>query len=67
MDPITKQNQMEGYRDISKRGPQDRLGVHQMTVIDHLNLEVRVMRVKAHNEMLSKQFLVQTMWQNHPN
>ena len=37
------------------------------TDIDHLHSEARMMPVKAHNEMLSKQFLLQTMRPNHPN
>lgn len=43
------------------------LGCTRMTDIDHLHTEARVMPVKAHNEMLSKQFLLQTMRPNHPN
>ena len=38
-----------------------------MSSIDHLHSEVKQMLVKEHNEMLSKQFLLSAMRQQHPN
>ena len=38
-----------------------------MSSIDHLHSEAKQMLIKEHNEMLSKQFLLSTMRQQHPN
>ena len=43
------------------------LGNVKMTPIDHLHSESKIMPVKEHCQMLSKQFLVQTQLPNHPN
>ncbi len=42
-------------------------GCHIMSRPDHLHQETKVMMVKDHCEMLSKQFLLQTQLPNHPN
>jgi hypothetical protein len=42
-------------------------GCVQMTPINHLHQECKVMPVKDHNEMLSQQFLLATQKPNHPN
>ena len=42
-------------------------GCHRMTDIDHLHQETKVMKVKDHCEMLSKQFLLATQKREHPN
>ena len=42
-------------------------GCHLMADIDHLHNETKVMKVKPHCEMLSKQFLLSTQRPNHPN
>ncbi len=42
-------------------------GCHRMTDIDHLHHESKVMKVKDHCEMLSKQFLLATQKPAHPN
>ena len=38
-----------------------------MSSIDHLHAETSCMPVKEHRKMLSKQFLLATMWSNNPN
>ena len=43
------------------------LGCTKMTSVDHLHAESLVMPAKAHNEMLSKQFLLRTKLADHPN
>ena len=43
------------------------LGCVKMTSIDHLHAESNIMPVKAHNEMLAKQFLMSTQNPNHRN
>ncbi len=42
-------------------------GCHRMTDIDHLHNETKIMKVRPHCEMLSKQFLLATQKPNHPN
>ena len=42
-------------------------GCHLMTDIDHLHAETKIMPVKDHCQMLSKQFLLSTQRPNHPN
>ena len=42
-------------------------GCHIMTDPDHLHTETKVMQVRPHCEMLSKQFLLATQKQGHPN
>ncbi len=42
-------------------------GCHIMSKPDHLHQETKIMTVKDHCEMLSKQFLLQTQLPNHPN
>ena len=42
-------------------------GCHLMTNPDHLHQETKVMKVKEHCVMLSKQFLLSTQRPNHPN
>ena len=42
-------------------------GCHLMTDIQHLHNETKIMPVKEHCEMLSKQFLLSTQRPNHPN
>ena len=42
-------------------------GCHEITDIDHLHAETKVMPVKDHCQMLSKQFLLATQRPNHPN
>ena len=42
-------------------------GCHLMTDIDHLHQETKIMPVKEHCQMLSKQFLLSTQRPNHPN
>ena len=41
-------------------------GCHRMTPIDHLHQETRILPVKEHMAMLSKQFLASTMQGDHP-
>ncbi|MCP3662454.1 MAG: hypothetical protein GY696_08175 [Gammaproteobacteria bacterium] len=43
------------------------ISCHRMTDIDHLHQETKVMKVKDHCEMLSKQFLLATQKCEHPN
>ncbi len=43
------------------------IGCHQMTDIDHLHHESKVMKVKDPCDMLSKQFLLATQKPAHPN
>ena len=43
------------------------LGNVKKTPIDHLHAESKIMPVKEHCQMLSKQFLLQTQLPNHPN
>ena len=43
------------------------LGCVKMTSTDHLHSESKIMPVKDHNEMLSRQFLLSTQKPNHPN
>jgi hypothetical protein len=42
-------------------------GCHLMTNEDHLHTETKVMKVRPHCEMLSKQFLLATQKPHHPN
>ncbi len=42
-------------------------GCHRMADIDHLHNETKLMKVKPHCEMLSKQFLLATQKPHHPN
>ena len=42
-------------------------GCHLMSDIDHLHNETKIMKVRPHCEMLSKQFLLATQRPNHPN
>jgi hypothetical protein len=42
-------------------------GCHLMSDEDHLHNETKIMKVKPHCEMLSKQFLLATRQSNHPN
>jgi hypothetical protein len=42
-------------------------GCHLMTDIDHLHTECKVMKVREHCEMISKQFLLSTQKPGHPN
>jgi hypothetical protein len=42
-------------------------GCHMMSKPDHLHQETKIMMVKEHCEMLSKQFLLSTQLPNHPN
>ena len=42
-------------------------GCHKMSDIDHLHNETKIMKVRPHCEMLSKQFLLATQKPNHPN
>ena len=42
-------------------------GCHLMSDVDHLHSETKIMPVKAHCEMISKQFLLATQKTNHPN
>ena len=42
-------------------------GCHKMTNIDHLHDETKIMKVKDHCEMISKQFLLATQKPGHPN
>ena len=42
-------------------------GCHLMSDIDHLHNETKIMKVRPHCEMLSKQFLLSTQLQDHPN
>ena len=42
-------------------------GCHIMTDSDHLHTETKVMQVRPHCEMLSKQFLLATQKSGHPN
>ena len=43
------------------------LGCVKMTSVDHLHTESKIMPVKDHCQMLSKQFLLATQKVNHPN
>ena len=43
------------------------LGCVKMTPVDHLHAETRMMKLPAHNEMLSRQFLLTTQRKGHPN
>ena len=43
------------------------LGCVKKNPIDHLNTEAKIMKVKDHSEMLSKQFLLATQKEDHPN
>jgi len=60
----TKWNDLQTSQNAALRTA---LGCTKMTDVDHLHSEARVMPVRAHNEMLSKQFLLQTCRPNHPN
>ena len=42
-------------------------GCHLMTDVNHLHAETKIMPVKAHCEMISKQYLLATQKTNHPN
>ena len=42
-------------------------GCHMMSDTDHLHSETKVMQVRQHCEMLSKQFLLATQKSGHPN
>ena len=42
-------------------------GCHRMSNIDHLHDETKVMKVRDHCEMISKQFLLATQKPDHPN
>ena len=42
-------------------------GCHKMANIDHLHDETKVMKVKDHCEMITKQFLLSTQKPGHPN
>ncbi len=42
-------------------------GCHKMADEDHLHAESKIMKVKPHCEMISKQFLLATQKTNHPN
>ena len=42
-------------------------GCHLMSDIDHLHHETKLMKVRQHCEMLSKQYLLSTQKQDHPN
>ena len=42
-------------------------GCHLMSDVNHLHAETKIMPVKAHCEMISKQFLLATQKTNHPN
>ena len=42
-------------------------GCHLMSDIDHLHHETKIMKVRPHCEMLSKQYLLSTQKQDHPN
>jgi len=43
------------------------LGCVNKTPIDHFNTECKIMKVKDHSEMLSRQFLLATQKEDHPN
>ena len=60
----TKWNDLQKSQNATLRTA---LGCTKMTDVDHLHSEARLMPVRAHNEMLSKQFLLQTCRPNHPN
>ena len=42
-------------------------GCHLMSDVDHLHHETKIMKVRPHCEMLSKQYLLSTQKQDHPN
>ena len=42
-------------------------GCHLMSDVDHLHHETKIMKVRPHCEMLSKQYLLATQKQDHPN
>ena len=58
---------MEELQRIQNAALRDATGCHKKTNISHLHRESKMMPVKDHCRMLSKQFLLQTQQPTHPN
>ncbi len=65
--PSLSKTSWQGLQTAQNAALRAATGCHKMTDIDHLHSETKVMKVRAHSEMLSKQFLLATQKPTHPN
>ena len=65
--PTLSQTNWNGLQTAQNSALRTALGCVKMTSIDHLHSEAKLMPVKEHNDMLSKQFLLSNMKQQQPN
>ncbi len=65
--PSLSETSWKGLQTAQNGALRAATGCHKMSDIDHLHTETKIMKVKPHCEMLSKQFLLATQKPQHPN
>jgi len=67
MDSSIEQNALGNLQSCLYAGLRTALGCVKMTSVDHLHAEAKIMPVKNHCNMITKQFLLATQKPEHPN